>query len=223
MGSIRSPCTVSTQNQGAEFRHGGEGGSTALTPVPWQAGTGGPASGDVSPGGNSCTPRTSARPQVRTERAGGRCCASTPGQASALLVSVRGDRAGRRGDSACVQSHGGGVQGEVSRARGGELCERRLPPRGGCRGGPCSLFLFMKNSSFLTKARGSAASRAFWMGAGIAVGPMGVSRLGCAFVPQHCSGRGRFQPSIQGSQLGSAGTIPLVRYPPSFAPANAPY
>ncbi|OPJ88085.1 hypothetical protein AV530_008117 [Patagioenas fasciata monilis] len=71
--ALLSPCTVCVTVAGTQPLH---------TP----AGTGGPASGDVSPGGNSCTPRTSARPQVRTERAGGRCSASTPGRASALLL-----------------------------------------------------------------------------------------------------------------------------------------
>lgn len=161
-GSIGSPCTVSTQNQEAEFWHGGEGGSTALTPVPWQAGTGGLASGDVSPGGNSCTPRTSARPQVRTERSGSRRSASTPGQASVPLVSVRG------GPCWCakpLQWHGrGGEPGEVSRARGGELCEQRLPPRGGCKGGSLLSFSFYEKFFLFNKSRGECTASGVFLG-----------------------------------------------------------
>lgn len=120
---------------------------------------------------------------MRTEPAG--CSASTPGQTSVPLVSVRRRAGGpwwqARGRCWCAKP-------PWWHARGGKPWpgERRVPPRGGCGGGgdPCFLSLFMKNPSFLTKAwRAARPGGAFSGGRGHCCGAHGCVPAGMRLCP----------------------------------------
>lgn len=106
--------------------------------------------------------------------------------------------------------------------------QAEAPSKGWLQGGSLFSFSFsFYEKSFLCNKslRGCTASGCFFGQAqALLRGPwVCPGRDAPLSVPRHCGGRRNAHPSMQGSEPGSVGRIPLVRYPPSFAQANAPY